>query len=476
MRNLVPRLPRQALLLLGADAASAVGTGMTSPLLMVYLHSVHGLGLGAAGAVLASIGLVSLAGNPLGGWLADRWSARGAIVAGLLVAALGSAGWALMREPWHAFAAAATFGLGVSIAVPAQGALLSTLVAPAQRSSAFAMMHLTMNAGLGAGALLAALVVATPTRGAFVTLYLLDAVSFGMAVLVMAAVRRHRSGAGFSTAGLSDAEPPGAELAGAEPAGAGATGSCVGDAGSGRSGGPGGYGRVLRDPVFRRMWLLAALLFTVVFGQFAALPLLVVESAGLAPQSVSVLFAANTVTVVLCQLVTLRLLAGRRRSRAVRLLCWLWAGCWLLALAACAAGGGPAALALFLAVAVIFAVGETLLAPTVPAIVNDIAPPALRGRYNGGLSLALTTGCVAGPLLAGAALSRGLAVPLLLGLLAASVAAAALMRRTEPHLPPLANLVPPPGAPPAEQRPPGRPPAGRPTEEALVSTHPRGGA
>jgi MFS family permease len=416
----VPPLPRAAWLLLAADAVSALGSGMTAPYLIVYLHVTRGFGVGTAAAVVSCVGLVSLAGNPLGGVLADRWAARPTVMLGLAVAAVGCAGWAVAQQPWQAFAAAAAFGLGVSVAVPAQGALLATLVGAGHRSSACAVGNLTMNAGLGAGALLASVLVAGASPGAFAQLFLLDAATFGIAILVVAAVRQPaRSPAKRAPAGhRSSTGTPGRQKA------------------------AGGYGRVLRDPVFRRLWLVSAVLFTIVFGQFAAFPLLAVEHAGIALPAVSLLYAANTVTVVVCQLVTLRLLAGRRRSRAVLLLCGLWAACWVLAMAGCLAGGGAAALALFALVAVVFAVGETLLAPTVPAIVNDIAPEPLRGRYNGGYSLALTTGCVAGPLFAGLALGHGRAAPLLLGLLAACAAAAALMRRAEPLLAGPANLVP----------------------------------
>jgi hypothetical protein len=46
-------------------------------------------------------------------------------------------------------------------------------------------------------------------------------------------------------------------------------------------------------------------------------------------------------------------------------------------------GGGVAAEVAFALAMAIFAVGETLLSPTLPAIVNDIAPPEAAGRYNG---------------------------------------------------------------------------------------------
>jgi hypothetical protein len=44
-------------------------------------------------------------------------------------------------------------------------------------------------------------------------------------------------------------------------------------------------------------------------------------------------------------------------------------------------GGGAAAVTAFAAAMVIFALGECLLSPTLPAIINDLAPPGAAGRY-----------------------------------------------------------------------------------------------
>lgn len=82
---------------------------------------------------------------------------------------------------------------------------------------------------------------------------------------------------------------------------------------------------------------------------------------------------------------------------------------------------------------VIFALGECLLAPTLPAIINDLAPPGAAGRYNGLGVLAFTTGLLLGPAAGGAALGAGRGT----GLFAALVLGW--------HLPPAANQIPAPG-------------------------------
>ena len=125
-------------------------------------------------------------------------------------------------------------------------------------------------------------------------------------------------------------------------------------------------------------------------------------------------------------------------------------------------GTPPPATGLFLGAAAVFALGETLMTPSLPAIVNDLAPEALRGRYNGGLTLAYTTGFIAGPLLSSLALDRGLAPLLFVALIAGRAVVARLALRLERHLPTLANLSPPPDAkpPPSPGGHPATPPMG----------------
>jgi MFS family permease len=411
LRTLMPALPAAAWRVLVADGLSAWGSGLTLPFAMVYLHAVRGLDLVTAGAAVACIGLASAVGNPVGGWLADRFGPRPTMLTGLAVAGVGAVGWATVERPWQAFAAAAVSGLGLAVSWPAQHALLATVVGPSRRSSVFAVGHMTLNLGLGAGGMLSALIVDVRRPGSFVALYLLDAVSFVVALAVVAGVRVPAVSTG-AKARLNQE-----------------TGSTK---------------RLLRDRVYLKLCGLAALLMVVGFSQFnTTLPILVTEHARLTARHLSIVFAANMIAVVIVQLLTLRVISGRRRSRAVIVLGLLWAGCWALILGTGPLGDRTVIFGAFIVVAVVFAVGETLLPPTLPAIVNDLAPDSSRGRYNGGLTLAYTTGFIVGPVLGGIALRHGLVTPLLVGLIVACLAASAVMFGLEKTLPAAANRIPP---------------------------------
>ncbi len=406
MRGLIPTLPRRAWCVLGGDALAAVGGGMTIPYLVVYLHEVRGIGIGLAGLAASTLAAAGIVGNPLGGWLADRVGARRAIVAGLVVSAAGAAQLAAVGGTGQAFAAAATVGLGAAIGLPALDALLGSSVEPAARSSVFAVRFAILNAGLGAGALLAALLVDVAHPASFELVYLLEAgCSLAFAAILIA---------------LGDTGPRPART---------------------HDGDRGGYRAVARDPLFRRVWLLMALLVAAGYGPLlAALPAYAVAH-GVSAGALGLVFAANTITVVGAQLIVLKRLAGRRRTRVIASLCGCWSLTWLIVPIAGGLSEGVVVTAALAVAVAIFALGETLLAPTLPAIVNDLAPDHLRGRYNGAFSLAQTAGFLAGPALAGAALAAGAAEPFFVGLTGVLILAALAARGLERRLPHAINQI-----------------------------------
>lgn len=410
LKRFVPDLPREAWVLLGGDSLSALGTGLTLPFLLVYLHQVRGIDISLAGLAVAMVAVAGLAGNPVGGSLSDRLGPRNALILGLLVAAAGAASLAFVREVWQAFAATAVVGFGAAVIWPAQDSLLASVVTPEQRSSAFAVRHATLNAGFAAGTLASALIVDVSAPRSFEAVYLLDAISFLAFVpilLWLPAVSQHRN------------ESESEEL----PMRA-------------------GYRHIWQNKIFVRLWLLTALLVAVGYAQAdAAFPAFATGAGGLSASELAIAVAANMLAVVGFQLVALRLIAGRRRTRAVMLVCGVWALAWAVTLLAGGLADRSAGLAMFAFAMVLIALGETLVAPTIPALANDLAPDHLRGRYNGAFALAWTTGFILGPAVAGFAFAAGVGRPLFLGLILACAIAAFGFLRLERWLPLDLNIV-----------------------------------
>ena len=406
--GLVPRLPRLAWLVLGGDALSAVGSGLTLPFLLVYLHQVRGIGYGLAGLAVSSLAFGSVFGNLFSGVLTDRFGARQALMGGLAVAAAGPLAMAYAQSAWQAFAAAALIGFGAGVIWPSQDALLAQLVHADQRSAAFSVRYATMNAGLGLGALVAAAIVEVGHPGTFQAIYLLDALSFLLYAPLLLLIPA-RPGAAHAT----DPEPRTT------------------------------YREVLRDRNFLWLWALSALIVTVSYGMdSAAFPAFATRPGGISPAILGLAAAANTATVVGAQLFVLRFLRGRRRTKAVALAACTWALTWAIVLAAGRLGGGPAAAAGFIVAMAVFAIGECLLSPTLPAIVNDMAPPEAQGRYNGLGTLAWTTGFIIGPAISGAVFSRGWGTGLFTALIPACGLAALLALRLGHRLPATIDTIP----------------------------------
>jgi MFS family permease len=405
--RLIPQLPRGAKVVLLGDAVSALGQGMSLPFLLLYLHEVRGIDLATAGLVLSTVALASFIGNPIGGWLSDPLGPRTALLISLVFSAVGVATFALAEASPLAFLAAALLGLGNAIAWPAFDALLADLVEPGRRSGVFSVRHATLNAGMAVGALVAGLVVDTARPGSFQAIYLIDALTFLLFIplLVMVPSRGAREVSLEMTAKPS-------------------------------------YRTVLRDRRFMSLVGLAALIVAVGFAQYnAAFPVWATREGGIPVGALGMCFAANAATVILGQLPMLRALMGRRRTTAVCLSCVTWALSWSMALIFGFAGSGWLAQAGFVLTMVVFGIAETALAPTLPAIVNDLAPDHLRGRYNGVSALGWTTGFFIGPAIAGFALDANAGPALLIALIAGCLLAAAWATRLGRQLPEAANTI-----------------------------------
>jgi MFS family permease len=406
MRRFTPELPRDGWILLAGDAVSAVGSGLTLPFLLVYLHELRGLGLGEAGLALSVVALAGFAGNPAGGSLVDRVGGRATLLAGLGFAAAGSAWLAFVAGAWQAYAAAATLGFGLAVIWPARTALLATVVPAERRSSAYGLGHAAMNVGLGVGALLAVAIVDPSSPRSFQAIYLLDAASF---VAFVPLVLRLRVPA------VKVEEAP-AEAS--------------------------GYRLVFRDRAFLRLWALTALIVCFGYAQYsAAFPAFATGEAGLDAHQLAFAFAANTIAVAVAQLPVLGALRGRRRTSALALAFGVTGLAWIVVLAGAQAASSAAATAVFTLALAVLGIGETLLSPSAPALANDLAPNELRGRYNGVYTLAWTSGFAAGPALAGAFLAAGASSALMGSLIAACAIGTAGSLRLARHLPPAVDVI-----------------------------------
>jgi MFS family permease len=376
-------------------ALSALGSGLTMPFLYVYLSEVRGISTATVGLLFAWMGLLGFAGSPLGGTLIDRFGPRPVMITGLTAEALGVASLALVHNAWHAMAVATFITLGTVGLYPAATAMLTRLVPEGGREKVYGFQFMLMNAGLGVGGMVSALLVHVGDPSSFEKLYLLDAVSYLAYIVVVLSLPR-------GTGALARRTPE--QLAGPQP----------------------GWGTVLRDRTLLRVVLTSVVVVTFGYAQFeAGFAAYTVSVADVPARALGWAFGANTAAIVLGQLLALRLIRGRRRSRMLALCAAVWSLSWVVIASSAAVDGWTAVMLVVVGLGV-FGVGETLWAPVAPAIVNDLATEELRGRYNALQSMTWTVAMIIGPALAGLLIGNGL-VHVWVGCTVGGTAVAALL-------------------------------------------------
>ena len=137
-------------------------------------------------------------------------------------------------------------------------------------------------------------------------------------------------------------------------------------------------------------------------------------------------FAANTAVIVGMQFLVLRFIDGHRRTRVFLALVGLWSAAWLLLGATGLVAGTMAAAAGVIVFHVLFGLGETMLQPTVPAMVNDLASDRDRGRFNAVSAGAFQIGAITAPVVAGILLDRELG-RVFIGVIIAGLAGVAVL-------------------------------------------------
>ncbi|MCL6673326.1 MFS transporter [Streptomyces panaciradicis] len=395
---------------LAVNAVNSFGGGLVLPFLWIYLGQVRGLPSWVPAATLAVQAATAVVGGLVWGAVLDRVAPRPVVTLVMCVAGAGTALYAVAVSAPAALTAALVYGLGIS----GVGTVLRFLYAGAatarERGLAFSADYAVFNAMTGLGVLVGGLVAAGgPGSDAarFAALYLADGTTFllaGLAFLVL-------------LPRIDDRTPE-------SPAQAGEDRTVT------------GYGEVLRRPVLAVLFATLALCSLVSYGQLrSGLPGYLTGHGAVGPEGLSGTFAVNIVVAVLTQVLLGERIQRVRRSVVLSATGALWAAAWLLVLAAGRQHGAPATVSAMLGV-LLLSVGEALVFPVLTGLINDLAEERVRGRVNAMLSVAISAGSVAGPLLAGATLplaGGAVLIVALAGVCVGVVLVGTALRRTLPR-------------------------------------------
>jgi MFS family permease len=403
MRSFWAALPTEGRWLLSTVAVQTLGRGLTLPFTVIYLHEVRGFDLGLSGALMSLIAISGLVVTGPGGSLTDRYGARAVLLGGLVAMIVGNVVLAFATTPPVAALALVLVGFNFGVSWPAFNALIAAVVTGDLRQRYFGVNFALVNLGIGVGGIVGGLYVDVSDPSTFTAIFLGDAASALIPMALLLGPLRHVHGR---------AEQP-EETSG------------------------GTYLEILKQPAVRWLSAVTFLGVFVGYGQFeAGFPGFARQVAEVSTRTIGVAFAVNTAVIVLVQFLVLSRISGRRRTRVMVVMGIVWALAWLVAGAAGLVPGSVLASLGVLAFMGVFALGETLMQPTIPAIANDLASDHTRGRYNAINAGAFQGGAITGPVVAGLLLDHDLAAVyiglMVVGCLTICAMAGALERRIPP--------------------------------------------
>lgn len=347
----------------------ALGMGVTFSLFALYCVDIRHISIIFATSVLTWEAILAVAISPMYGTLVDRFGPSRVLLVCMPVAsiALGSLGFA-PTLPWIVLvmtvAAAASAGFWGSANV-----LLTRLIGEEHRTNVFGLNFMLLNVGIGLGSIVGTSIVNLHDLGTFQFVYVLTG-TFTLGNAAILYTLRGRGG------------PP--ELTEAHEALRGE-----------------GWREVLRDKRLMRFLVPSLLLMICGYGSIeAGIPLFATNVEHLPVHAVGLLFFFNTATIVLAQLFVLRGIAKRSRSLLCGVVGAAWGLSWLMATSSLFVGV-VAAVSILCAAQIVFALGETIWQPVAPALVNDLAPEHLRGRYNALIGLVFGLSGAVGQSIAG---------------------------------------------------------------------------
>jgi MFS family permease len=403
-------LPREGKLLLSIVVVQFLGTGLVLPFLVVYLHEIRGFALGDVGLLIGLGPLMGFLAVGPGGTIIDKYGARVVMLATVCLEVLADVALTFASTMPIAVLAVTLQGIAFGTEWPAAQSLIATVVPSRLRQRYFGVNFTLLNLGIGLGGIVGGLVVDVHRPVTFQAIYIADALSFLPAIYLLTVPLRHLAGRP-----VHEDDPPPAE----------------------------GYLQVMRRPGVRLVMLLSFVSSYVGYSQLNSGTQAFAREVGrISTQGLGLAYAANTAVIVLLQLVVLRRIEGRRRTRVIMVMSLIWSVAWLLLGSSGLLPGTFGATVLVAACASVFALGETLMQPTIPALVNDLAPDHLRGRYNAVSTGAFSLAAIIAPVVAGWLIGNGNGPAYIAQLVIGCGAVAVVAAYLEPRLPAGVNGVP----------------------------------
>ncbi|NPV84523.1 MAG: MFS transporter [Anaerolineae bacterium] len=353
--------PRQFWVLTLSVFIDRLGGGMLFPFFSLYVTRKFGVGLTEVGLIFAIFSITGIASSLFGGAMADRMGRKGMMVFGLITSATSALLMGFVNDFGIFLGAVGLVGLLSEVGFPAQQAMVADLVPEEKRAQAYGIIRMAVNLAIAFGPMLGGLLAAR----SYLLLFLADATTSAItALIVYIAI----SETYHPTVSEEKRESFRETLQ--------------------------GYRTAMHDRVF--MWFLLGIMLSVlIYMQLGStLPVFLRDEYGVTEQMFGVLMSVNAAMVVLLQFPVTRWTA-RFRPMMVMV-----SGVLLYAMGFTMYGFVHIYALFVLAIATV-TMGEILSMPVAQAVVSNLSPENMRGRYMATYGLSWTLPAAVGPLLAG---------------------------------------------------------------------------
>jgi predicted MFS family arabinose efflux permease len=327
------------------------------PFLALFLTSQRGFSTTQAGQTLAVYGIGGVAGSYLGGWLSDLFPPRRVMEMSLVLTGVGFLVLGHLEARWAILLMMLVLSLVAEAFRPACSAALAAEALPLERTRAFALNRLAVNAGMSLG----------PAAGGFLAaldyawLFRVDGVTCVLAALFLWASFRRETPMSRPAVAAADGEVDRSPW---------------------------------RDGPFLLAMLLLCLLANVTFQLASTFALTLRDLYGFAESRIGLVLAINTVIVVAAEMVLIHRLQARNPVRLVAIGSFLL--CLGFGLLPFGVAGGFAYVAFTVA---IWTMGEMVTFPMLSGLVANRAGDRSRGRYMALFTVAFEGAFVTAPLI-----------------------------------------------------------------------------
>ena len=368
MRRLFKEYPQQFWLLMGASFIDRVGGALVFTFFALYVTDKFEVGLTQVGGLFAIFAVTGMVGGVVGGALADRMGRKSVVVFGLVMSALSSVALGLVNDFLALHLVTIAVGLMSSVSGPAQQAMVADMLPEEQHAEGYGIWRVVINIAVVIGPVIGGLLA----DYSYLLLFFSDAVtSIITAVIILVALAETQSQAAREA---SQGETMGNTLR--------------------------GYKVVLRDGMFMTFVLATMVAQLVYFQMYATLPVFLRDTHGVPARGFGYIMSMNATMVVFMQFWVSRRVGNQKPLLMMALGCVFY-------IFGFGMYGFVGAFSMFLVAMALITIGEMIFFPVAMAMVSNLAPEAMRGRYMAMFGFAFAIPSGVGTWVAGLVIDNG---------------------------------------------------------------------